>query len=228
MQVPLHIIDVTHPEGLLDIIALGNIIEFTHALDLRSYQDIDLEEPEQLEIEATMARYRLFVRWFSKKFGLLMDSKWINPMYLFKRRLASFGASVCVYFTEQHPTTQRQSRLVGITPLRVKKMFRQHIQKCWTDLLPIFDDLLNTPSAFLYHTGPSIRIVRKTNIDLLAANVVEKPEDIDYARAPISRPPPPVMSPPTQSTPPAAQKRGHISTGSPMSPSSSKVTKRRK
>ena len=229
MRVPLHIIDVTQAEGLLDIIALGNIIQFTHALDLRSYQDIDLEEEEELEIEATMSQYHLFIRWFSKKFGLLMDGKWINPtyMYLFKRRLASFGASVCVYFEEQHSTIQRQSRLPGITPFHVRKMFRQHIQKCWTDLLPIFDHLFETPSAFLYHTGPSIRVVRKTDIDLLAANVVGKTEDIDYARAPIYLPAP---VPPTlnQATAPAAQKRSHISTGSPMSPSASKVTKRKK
>ena len=227
MQVPLHTIDVTHAEGLLDIIALGNIIEFMHALDLQSYQDIELDEKERLEIEATMARYRLFIRWFSKTFGLLMDSKWINPTYLFKRRLASFGASVCVYFAEQHSTTQRQSRLAGISPLRVKKMFRQHIQKCWTDLLPIFDHLLNAPSAFLYHTGPRFHVVRKTNIDLLAANVVDKMEDTDYSRAPIFLSPT-VLPLSTPSTVPAAQKRGHISTGSPMSPSSSKVTKRKK
>jgi hypothetical protein len=227
MQVPLHTIDVTQAKGLLDIIALGNIIEFTHALDLRSYQDVELEEEERLEIEATMARYHLFIRWFSKKFGLLMDSKWINPTYLFKRRLASFGASVCQYFAEQHSTMQRQSHFAGITPLRVKKIFRQHIQKCWTDLLPIFDHLLESPSAFLYHTGPSIRIVKKTNIDLLAANVVGMTEDMDYARAPIFLPAPPLPTP-TQATVPAAHKRAHVPTGSPMSPSSSKVIKRKK
>jgi len=228
MQTPLHVIDVTCVEGLLDIIALGNIIEFTYVLDLRSYEDIELEEEERLEIEAAMSRYRLFVRWFSKKFGLLMDGKWVNPTYLFKRRLASFGASVCAYFTDEHPNTQRQSRLAGISPLRVKKMFRQHIQKCWTDLIPIFDHLLTEPSAFLYHTGPTIRIVRKTDLDLLAANVIGKTEDIDFACVPIFLPAPVTPTTTQITAAPAAQKRKHIPTGSPVSSSSKKVTKRKK
>jgi hypothetical protein len=70
MQTPLHVIDVTTTQGLLDIIALGNVIEFTPALDLRTYEHIVLDEEEQLEIEASMARYRLFIRWYCKKFGL--------------------------------------------------------------------------------------------------------------------------------------------------------------
>jgi hypothetical protein len=227
MQTPLHVIDITTTQGLLDIIALGNIIEFATALDLRTYQHIVLDEEEQLEIEASMARYRYFIRWFSKKFGLLMDNKWICPSYLFKRRLASFGASVCAYFTDQHATTQRQSRLPGITPLQVKKMFRQHIQRCWADLIPIFDKLLVSPSAFLYHTGPTIRIVRKTEIHLVAANLVGRMQDVDYDRAPIfPTPEPPTI---TETTPaPAAPKRGHIPTGSASSPSSKQVPKRKK
>jgi hypothetical protein len=228
MQIPLHVIDVTKSEGLLDIIALGNIIEFTPAFDLRSYGDIEVDEEEQLEIEAAMSQYRTFIRWFSKKFGLLMDRHWINPTYLFKRRLASYGASVCVYFHEQHSTTQRQSHLAGISPLKVKNMFRQHIKKCWTDLLPLFDELLINPSAFLYHTGPPVRIVRKTHLHLFAAKVLGRTEDIDYARTPIYLLPPlpPTTAEPT--TPPPALKRGHIATGSATSPSSSKVTKRKK
>jgi hypothetical protein len=228
MQIPLHVIDITCSEGLLDIISLGNIIEFTPALDLRSYTDVPLGENEQLEIEAAMARYRLFIKWFSKKFGLLMDGHWINPTYLFKRRLASFGASVCVYFAEEHSNTQRESYFAGMSAIRVKKKFRQHIQKCWTDLTPIFDTMIAGPSAFLYHTGPPLRVIRKTGLDLLAANVLGKKEDRDYARASIY---PPISVAPTTtqaSAATAAPKRGHIPTGSVTSPSSKQVTKRRR
>lgn len=232
---PVHVIDVTSTEGLLDIIALGNIIEFALALDLRSYDNTVIDPDEELEIEATMARYRSFIRWFSQTFGLLMDGHWINPTYLFKRRLVSFAASVCVYFAMEHSTTQRQSHLAGINPARVKKMFRQHLQKCWPDLIPTFNILLDSPSSFLYHTGPTVRIVRKTHLHLLAANLVGKREDIDYARAPIyptvsatatTTQPTATTSQPTAA--PGAQKRGHIPTGSATSPSSMKVSKRKK
>jgi hypothetical protein len=228
MQTPLHIIDVTTTQGLLDIIALGNIIEFTPALDLRTYQHIFLDDEEQLEIEASMARYRLFIRWYCKKFGLLMDNTWICPSYLFKRRLVSFGASVCAYFIDEHSTTQRQSRLAGISPMQVTKMFRQHLQRCWPDLIPVFHQLLASPSAFLYHTGPTVRIVRRTDLHLFAANLVGKTPDVDYARAPIFLP---ALEPATTPEPPAApaaHKRGHIATGSAMSPSSKHIAKRKK
>jgi hypothetical protein len=228
MQTPLHVIDVTTPDGLLDIIALGTIVEFTLALDWRTYQHAVIEAEELEEIEASTARYHYFIRWYSRKFGLLMDNKWISPSYLFKRRLVSYAASVCAYFTDEHANTQHQSRLHGITPLLVKKTFRHHLQKSWPDLIPIFDDLLISPSAFLYHTGPTIRIVRKTDLHLFAANLLHRPEDKDYARAPIF---PKATEPPTMTEPPvapAAQKRGHVVTGSATSPSSKHVGKRQK
>jgi hypothetical protein len=225
MQMPLHVIDVTCSDGLLDIIALGNIVEFTLALDSRFYNDTEIDEEEQLEIEATMARYRSFMRWFSKTFGLLMDGHWINPSYIFKRRLVAFAASVCAYYGMENPTTKR---LDGINSIRVKKMFCQHLQKCWGDLIPTYDMYLAAPSAFLYHTGPPIRIVRKTHLHLLAANVLGKTEDIDYARVPIY-PTVAVAATPTQPpAAPGAPKRAHIPSGSQTSPSSMKVTKRKK
>jgi hypothetical protein len=157
-----------------------------------------------------------------------MDNTWICPSYLFKRRLVSFAASVCAYFTDEHLNTQRQSCLPGISPMQVNKMFRQHLQRCWPDLIPVFDQLLASPSAFLYHTGPTIRIVRKTDLQLLAANLLGKAPDMDYARARIFLPapePPTITEPPTA---PAAHKRSHIATGSATSPSSKHVTKRKK
>jgi hypothetical protein len=162
METPLHVINVTTVDGLQDLIALSNIIEFASALDFHMYENVLLDDEQRLEIEAAMTRYRAFIQWFSKKFGLLIDGTWLNPTYLFKSRLVSFAATVCGYFAKKHATTQRQSRLVGITPFQVKKMFRRHIQICWPDLLPAFDHLLTKLSSFLYYIGPPIRIIRKT------------------------------------------------------------------
>ena len=228
MERPLHVIDVTVSEGLLDMIALGNIIEFAISLDLRTYENVVVDQLERQEIEASMTRYRSLIAWYCKNFGLLIDGTWINPTYLFKLRLISFAATVCQYFAQEHATTQQQSQLKGITPLLVKKMFRRHIQMCWTDLLPAFERLLTDPSHFLYHTSPPFRIVRKTDLHLLQENLADRTEDRDFAGAPIY---PPADNPPVprkDAAQIAAEKRGHIPTGSPNSPSQQKVNKRRK
>lgn len=228
MQNPVHVINVTEIEGLQDIIALGNLIEFASALDLRTYENIILDEEEQLEIEIAMTRYRTFGRWFSRNFGLLIEGTWVAASYLFKRRLISFAATTCVYFAKEHSTTQRQSELKGITPSLVKSHFRRHIRLCWPDLLPLFEHLLDNPSSFLYHTGPSIRVFRKTELNLLNENLADKTEEKDYSPAPISLPVEPAPTASQHIPEHPAPKRAHIPSALPTSPSQQKISKRRK
>ncbi len=170
-----------------------------------------------------MARYRSFIAWYCKRFGLLIAGDWVTPAYLFKFRLVNFAATVCGYFTQEHPTTQRESELKRITPLLVKRMFRRHLQPCWTDLTSTFDRLLADPSPFLYHTTPLFRIIRKTNLVLLKENLADRTENREFHGAPIYSP---ADSPPLPGE--AAQKRVHISTASPQSPSQQKVLKKRR
>jgi hypothetical protein len=224
-QPPLHVIDVTAIEGLLDIIALGNLIEFASALDLRTYENIILHEDEQLEIEIAMTRYRTFIRWYCRKFGLLIDGNWIVPSYLFKHRLISFAATTCVYFANEHATTQKESQLKGITPSLVKGHFRRHIKLCWPDLDPLFEHLLHHPSSFLYYTGPPIRVIRKTELVLLQENLTDKIEDNDYSCAPIYLPAPTASE---EAPEHSAPKRAHIPSASATSPSQKNMGKHRK
>jgi hypothetical protein len=227
MKKPLHVIDVTVIEGLLDIIALGNLIEFSSALDLRTYENIILDEDELLEIEIAMTRYRAFIRWFCRKFGLLIEGTWVVASYLFKHRLISFAATTCVYFANEHSTTQRESRLKGITPSLVKGYFRRHIKLCWPDLEPLFEHLLDHPSCFLYYTGPSIRVIRKTELNLLQENLTDKIEDEDYSPAPIYLPAQPAPTAGEEAPEHPAPKRAHNPSASATSPSE-KMGKRRK
>lgn len=84
MDAPQHVIDVETMDGLLDIIAVGNIIEFATALDHRTYENVVVDNDERLEQEAAMTRYRTFISWFSKRYGLVINGIWLNPSYLFK------------------------------------------------------------------------------------------------------------------------------------------------
>jgi hypothetical protein len=58
MYTPLHVINVKDTEGLLDLIALGNIIEFAAALDHRTYENVVVHKEEREEQEVAMTDYR--------------------------------------------------------------------------------------------------------------------------------------------------------------------------
>jgi hypothetical protein len=98
LPVPLHVINITQVDGLLDVIALGNIIEFAVVLDYRTHEDVELDDSEYLEREAAMTHYRTLIAWFSNRYGLRIGDTWVNPSYLFKRELISFGATLGAYW----------------------------------------------------------------------------------------------------------------------------------
>ena len=102
LPILLHIINVTEIDGLLDMIALGNIIEFAVALDYRTHEHIEVQDGEYLEREAAMTHYRTLITWFSNRYGVIIAGSWVNPSYLFKRQLISFGASLGDT-TSRHP-----------------------------------------------------------------------------------------------------------------------------
>jgi hypothetical protein len=183
LPIPLHVIDVTQVDGLLDMIALGNIIEFAVVLDYRTHEGIELDDDEYLEREAAMAHYRTFMTWYSKHYGLLINDNWVNASYLVKQQLISFGAILGDYFSKAHSTVQRHDKLKGITPSSVKKIIRHHIQESWSSLLPAFDKLVTEPPSFLSYTGLPFCIFRLTLFRLEEENLLNNPlctECLDY------------------------------------------------
>jgi hypothetical protein len=210
------------------MIALGNIIEFAVVLDYRTHEGIELDDDEYLEREAAMAHYRTFMTWYSKRYGLLINDTWVNPSYLIKQQLISFGAALGDYFSKAHSTVQRQDKLKGITPLSVKKIIRHHIQESWSSLLPAFDKLVTEPPSFLSYTGSPVRIFHLTLFRLEAENLLNnplRPECIDYD------PPIYITAEPTPEEPlpdHPAKKRVQSAVSPPSSPLQQKDIKRRK
>jgi hypothetical protein len=207
------------------MIALGNIIEFAVALDYRTHEHIEVHDGEYLEREAAMTHYRTLIAWFSNRYGVIIAGSWVNPSYLFKRQLISFGASLGDYFTRKHSTVQQHDKMVGITPVGVKRVIRHHIQTSWANLLPAFDQLVDKPSQFLHYTGPAFRIIRKTPFRLAEENLLDCTEDLDFDAAPIylaSQAPSNALIPDHP-----AEKRSTV-VSPPSSPSRRKVLKKRK
>ena len=176
----MHMVDISNRQGLLDLIAVGNIIEFTAALDHRTYENIVISDEERLEQETAMTRYRLFMQWYSSNFGLLIGDRLVNPIYMFKKRLVSFGATVVEYLTREHSTVQRLDPISGLTPAALKRKIRKHLESCWPELVPAFNSELSCSSPFLYYAGPRFEVVHRAR-----ANVSNRLEHIDYQGQPL-------------------------------------------
>jgi hypothetical protein len=153
-QRPVHVLDITSVDGLFDVIALGNIIEFGVALDHRTYTGQPIKDEERDEHAAARTRWRTLMRWYSDNFCLLIGSEWVNPMYLFKRRIADFGATVDAYARRELPQEREDNRIANFNPKNVRTQLRRHVRQTWLDLLPYFELALDHPSHYLYYCGP--------------------------------------------------------------------------
>lgn len=225
LEMPDHVINIMKVEGLFDMIALGNIIEFGTVLDHRTYdQQAIVSDDVYLEREAAMSHYRTLIHWFADRYGVLMNNTWLDASYIFKHCLINFAATLCDYFTKQHPTIQRESRLDGITPAKVRRTVCNHLQVSWPDLVPAFYNLSKSPSPFLYYTGPAFRIIRKTPFRLEQENLLHRMQELDYEASPIY-----VALETSQDlqVEHPAEKRTHA-VSPPLSPSDRRVMKRRK
>jgi hypothetical protein len=154
-----HIVDVTSAEGLLDMISLGCLIEFSNPLDQRLYLNEAIPHDEQEEIEAAMTRYRRFITWYQERFFVVIENEWINPSYLFSRRMVDFAATLVRYVTEQ----EKDFHLGALTPHTltqgsITRHLLNHFREGWSELTETFLEVKKYPSPHLYYDGPTIRI----------------------------------------------------------------------
>jgi hypothetical protein len=182
---PPHIPDITTEEGLLDVIAVGTVIELGFALDHRNYEGGTVAEDEAEEMEAAMSRYRIFIRWYSGRYMLLVDRQWVNPTYIFKKRLAEFAATVRSYVGEQEKDALRLDPHHKLSAQTVYRLILRHLTMHWPTLVDYFMMIKEIPSPFLYHTQPSFKILVKTDMKVEEFKAVGLTEQLQYAGDPI-------------------------------------------
>jgi hypothetical protein len=142
------------------MIALGNIIELTRALDHRTYSNEHVNLEEAQEQVTAISRYHTFIGWYSQNFCLIMQGQWFNPGYLFRRRLVDFAASVCNYFHSEYKQMDKEDRVKGLTPAHLSNVILDHLQTNWLAMEPAIKAAFHQPSPFLYYTSPSFTLVR--------------------------------------------------------------------
>lgn len=182
-----HVVDVTHSEGLLDMISLGCLIELSRPLDERLYTGESIPQDEQDEINAVQTRYRRFITWYQERFFIVIDGELINPSYLFRRRLVDFASTVVSYVREQENDFHKAP--VGRHTLKEPAITRHilnHFSEGWADLSDTFLEVRKNASPRLYYDGPKIKIMarkRDWRQQFAALLFVEKDE---WSLAPLS------------------------------------------
>jgi hypothetical protein len=175
--------DVTTTQGLLDLIAVGCLVELSVALDDRTYTKQIIPDDEVEEIEATTTRYRRFATWFAHRFVVVIDNEWVSAHYIFKRRLVDFGATVVLYVEQQMQDTHLSDLPpYFLTNKFMLKLIQMHLTSGYPDLVPAFMIALQSPSRRLYYSGPPFHIKRRDHV-MRSLRVAELH---DFAGAPLA------------------------------------------
>ena len=159
---PVHIVDISTVDGLLDLISMGNMIELSRPLDYGNYTGDPVSAEEDDEIDATITRYRLFIRWYARRFSVVIGKEWVNATYVFKKRLVDFAASVLLYVTEQQPFSLRIFPDHKLTPGAMRKLLTKHFSTHWREMLPYWQLQQTKASIFLSDPFPGVTIVERT------------------------------------------------------------------
>jgi hypothetical protein len=160
---PVHVVDISTVDGLLDLISMGNMVELSRALDDGNYTGDPMDEEEEDEIDAAITRYRMFMRWYALKFSVVIGKEWVNAWYVFKKRLVDFAATVLLYVSEQEPLALKITGDHELTARAMRKHLTKHFSLSWRELMPYWRSQQGKASIFLSDSFSDMRIVERTD-----------------------------------------------------------------
>jgi hypothetical protein len=156
-----HVPDVSTPNGLLDVILVGNIIEFADALSRPYYAG---KVPKDVLEEENVARwrYRQLIRWIANNFVLVFENSYVNPWYLVHMSIAQFAATLCAYM---ETWKMKGNEAKGCTPKKFRLAVFNHLRRQWLGLIPKFDELSNDQASPTFAwNGPEFQVLRRNKL----------------------------------------------------------------
>ena len=146
-----HVPDMADPQGLLDVMAIGNILECAQVLDRRSYQKPGVPQAEKSEMAMARRRYRKLAIVFALRYSTVVGGRKTHPLSIFRRSLVEFAAAIVVYKREQEGQSPPTSRNVY---QRMLAMFETN----YPELIPCWETMISKGLGSLVWTGPPITI----------------------------------------------------------------------
>jgi hypothetical protein len=148
-----HFPDISTRIGILDIVMVGNVLEFADALS-RSYYTGKAEKGIPEEENVARWRYRQLMKWYSTKYVLKFDKSYVNPWYLVYLSIVRFASTLCAYVTRWRSNLEE-----GVSPVKFRTAVSNHLRRNWSALIPKYESLAqNAPRSFAW-SGPDFEVV---------------------------------------------------------------------
>jgi len=78
-----HVPDITTTAGLMDMMAIGNLLELANVIDRHSYQQ-GIHWTEEPEMALAQWRYRKLQVYFTKRYVTMVGGKSVSPLSVFR------------------------------------------------------------------------------------------------------------------------------------------------
>lgn len=172
-----HLVDMSKPEDLKKILALGMIAEFSGVLYRPRYES---KEKFVEKIPQERMCFRILMKAFSARYATRIGNEWVHPSYIYKVSVVMFAIALIRYRSKIGEVQD------GVTARQLTKAIQEHFAKDHSDLVPALNLALNNEeeeeTGWLVWSGPSINITRRDTLqrDLAAAGVQERRQYSEY------------------------------------------------
>jgi len=170
-----HIPNIATMDGLLDIMAIGNLLELGAVLHPSSYTTSGFNDDS--DMGAARAMYRRLQLHFALNYVTTVNKVTICPHSIFRRYLVEFAAALVVYKEDSYMEAPKTR---GCTPARVKGKVESFFSKNYPELQPKLLTLIKARHEWLCWTGPTINIKHRNDLD----NVF-LPSQLDFIDCPL-------------------------------------------
>lgn len=159
-----HVPEIVTQEGLLDVIAVGCILEFASVLNRDYYSgryDPEDEDTIAVSVEAAHARtrFRVIMKTFAARYTTVIGEHVVHPSYIWNRLLVQFGAAIVTYMQKK---TRVAVKSAGVTAPKISAAVKLHLQTDHPHLLVPFQRELKVKPTALTWDGPPIQIIPRS------------------------------------------------------------------
>jgi hypothetical protein len=151
----IHVPDISTTTGLMDLMAIGNLLELAPVLDRRSYRKAGVVQAEQHEMAVARWWYRKIQVLFTTRHVTHVGGKPTAPLAIFRRSLVEFAAAIIGYKRDMDTFAPR---IYGCSAVGMSRKMTDLFTANYPELLDAVEKQVDKGHGFLYWTGPAIEI----------------------------------------------------------------------